>query len=87
MFIKRGANGFHDTWKWIIGAIVIFLGCQLIGALPFTVAVMFKLFSTNGMDALNSMDETTLMNTFSKNITFFINDQFRFRYTDLVDLD
>lgn len=72
MFITRGANGFHDTWKWIIGAVVIFLGCQLIGALPFTIAVFYEQLAENGMQGLSSMDESTMMNIFSKNITFFL---------------
>ena len=72
MFIKRGANGFHDTWKWLIGAVVIFLGCQFFGAMPFTIAVIYEQFTLHGMDGLNSLDESTLMNTFSKNVTFFL---------------
>jgi hypothetical protein len=72
MFIKRGANGFHDSWKWVLGAVVIFLGCQLMGALPFTIAVFYQQISENGMDTLALLDESTLMTTFSKNITFFL---------------
>lgn len=72
MFIKRGANGFHDAWKWIIGAFVIFIGCQLVGAIPFIAAVFYKLMSESGPNALNTITESTLMNTFSKNVTFFL---------------
>ncbi len=72
MFILKGANGFHDGWKWIIGAIVIFIGCQLVGAMPFLIAIIFELISNDGLQSMSSLDESSMMNIFSKNITFFL---------------
>ncbi|MDP5077797.1 MAG: CPBP family intramembrane metalloprotease [Nonlabens sp.] len=70
MFIERANNAQNEAWRWLIGFVVIFLGCQFIGGIPFIVAVALKLFQEGNMAAMQ--DEATLMTTYSSNITFFL---------------
>lgn len=69
MFIEKGHNAMNEPWRWIVGMIVIFLGCQLFGALPFGIAVVVKQIMDGSM---GMMDEAAMMNTFSSNMTFFL---------------
>lgn len=70
MFIKQGNNAFNEPWRWLLGFFVIFLGCQFIGGIPLAVAVGVKSFQDGNLNALQ--DESTVMNIFSSNVTFFL---------------
>ncbi len=69
MFIKRAANAQNEVWRWLLGLLVIFLGCQLLGALPFTIAIAVKAVSDGNMAVLS--DESALMSYLPSNVTFF----------------
>ena len=42
MYIEQGYKGLHDAWRYVVGFLAVFIGWQLIGALPLTVAVVIK---------------------------------------------
>ena len=70
MFIKQAFNYLHDAWRYIVGAIVIFIASQL-GAIPFALIAAFKLMQEGG--DLASLDDTaTLMTILDSNLTLFL---------------
>lgn len=72
MFIQRADNKYNEPWRWIIGFIAIFLGCQLFGGIPFLIAVIFEEIAVNGnVNSMMNADESYLMNVLSNNATFF----------------
>lgn len=70
MFIERANNKLNETWRWLIGFVVIFLGCQFIGSLPLLGATAVKAIQDGNLESLQ--DEEALMNVFSSNTTFFL---------------
>ena len=42
MYIEQGYKGAHEPWRYVVGFLAVFIGWQLIGALPLTAAVVFK---------------------------------------------
>lgn len=72
MFIQRANNTYNEPWRWILGFIAIFLGCQFFGAIPFLIAMVVEEISVNGnVNNMMGADESYLMNVLSHNTTFF----------------
>jgi len=69
-FFKKGFNGFHDSWRYIIGFIVIFVFWQIIGYIPFlsTIVVREEFFG----DGFNMHILSNMMTLLSPNLTFFL---------------
>ncbi|MCX2719447.1 CPBP family intramembrane glutamic endopeptidase [Lentiprolixibacter aurantiacus] len=42
MYIEQGYKGYHEPWRYVVGFLAVFIGWQLIGALPLTAAVVIK---------------------------------------------
>jgi len=42
MYIEQGYKGFHEPWRYVVGLLAVFIGWQLIGALPLTAMVVIK---------------------------------------------
>jgi hypothetical protein len=69
MFIEKAANAQNEVWRWLMGFVVIFAGCQIIGGLPLVIALGIKAVKDGDMSLIK--DETAMMTTFSPNLTFF----------------
>ena len=70
-FFRNGLNGFHEWWRYLAGAFIIFIIWQ-IGSIPLAVAVIVKKAMNSGLD-MSSMDEMSgFMNVLSPNLTFFL---------------
>ena len=70
MFIKQAFNYLHDSWRYVVGVIVIFIVSQL-GAIPFALIAAFKLMNEGG--DLTELDDTaTLMTILDSNLTLFL---------------
>lgn len=70
MYIARAYQYLHESWRYIVGAIVIFLISQL-GALPLLAAVMIKLMSDGG-DMTLLEDPNMIMTVLDSNLTLFL---------------
>ena len=42
MYIEQGYKGFHEPWRYVVGLLAVFIGWQVIGALPLTALVVIK---------------------------------------------
>lgn len=42
MYIEQGHRGFSDTWRYIIGFLIVFIGWQIIGGIPLVAALLMK---------------------------------------------
>ncbi len=70
MFIERAYQSLHDSWRYIIGFVVIFLVWQL-GSIPLLVAVLLKILADGGNIA-SLEDPTVLMGALESNLTLFL---------------
>lgn len=70
MFIERAYQSLHDSWRYIIGFVVIFLVWQL-GSIPLIGAVMLKILSEGG-DITTLEDPNVLMGVLDSNLTVFL---------------
>ncbi|MFI2742342.1 lysostaphin resistance A-like protein [Zhouia sp. PK063] len=66
-YIKQAFKYQHEFWKYFIGFCFSFLGSQIIGAIFFFIAMAVKMV-TDGTNAINLSDESSLMNIFDSNI-------------------
>ncbi|MCH9660750.1 MAG: CPBP family intramembrane metalloprotease [Bacteroidetes bacterium] len=72
MYIKQAYNYLHDAWRYIVGSIAVFIAWQVIGALPFTLAIIFKLMG-DGEDVFAYLeDPNKLMSVLDSNLTLFL---------------
>lgn len=70
MFIKQAYQGNHELWRWLVGIVVIFIGWQVIGAMPLGFAVVSKLMAEGNFSV--TIEESDLLTTLSSNTTFFL---------------
>lgn len=71
MFIAQALKFKHDSWRYWLGIIVIFIIWQL-GSIPLAIAVFAKVLSQGGdLDALGD-DPNALMQILSPNLTLFL---------------
>lgn len=70
MYIAQAYQYLHESWRYIVGAIVIFLISQL-GALPLLAAVMIKLMADGG-DMTLLEDPNMIMTVLDSNLTLFL---------------
>ena len=69
-FVAQAFKAQHDAWRYVVGTVLIFVIWQF-GQLPFVGAVTWKLIK-DGKSITELNDYTTLTNTLSKNLTFFL---------------
>lgn len=69
-FIAQAYKAQHDAWRYIVGTILIFVIWQA-GTIPFLGAVTWEVYQSGG-DMSTLGEYSTMMNTLSKNTTFFL---------------
>ncbi|GGE44671.1 CPBP family intramembrane glutamic endopeptidase [Psychroflexus planctonicus] len=69
-FVAQGFKAQHDAWRYIVGTVLIFVIWQF-GQLPFAGIVSWKLLE-QGESISSINDYSVMMNTLSKNLTFFL---------------
>ncbi|NQY30310.1 MAG: CPBP family intramembrane metalloprotease [Flavobacteriaceae bacterium] len=58
MFISQVYKGVYEGWKYILGFFVVFvIGAQVIGAIPFGIAVIMKSIKDEGDFNMSSLDD------------------------------
>ncbi len=70
MYIAQAYKFLHDWWRYLVGAIVIFLASQL-GAIPLFIAATMKLMSEGG-DISQLEDPNMIMTILESNLTLFL---------------
>ena len=71
MFIGQAHKFKHDSWRYLLGILVIFIIWQL-GSIPLAIAVFAKVFQDGGdINALGE-DPNALMQVLSPNLTLFL---------------
>ncbi|MEC3907959.1 CPBP family intramembrane glutamic endopeptidase [Tamlana sp. 2201CG12-4] len=43
MYIAQAFKGLYDSWRYLVGTVIIFLAWQLIGAIPLGIAIIAKI--------------------------------------------
>ncbi len=49
MYIEQGFKGLYESWRYLVGLIIILVGWQLIGSLPLIAALIIKSIKTGAM--------------------------------------
>ena len=77
MFIELAYKSLHNFWRYLLGSVLVIFA-SVIGQLPLTVAVLFKLGVSN-MDnpeelqsSMENLDQNAIMGVLDKNLTFFL---------------
>lgn len=68
MYIEQGYKGDHESWRYIIGVLLIFLGWQVVGAIPLVGVVIFKSLGGNDIP----MDLTQMSQAIGSNLFLFL---------------
>ncbi len=71
MFIQLAYKYLHDSWRYIVGFIVIFLIWQL-GSVPFFIIAMLKYMGNGGNVYELQSDPNVLMTVLDSNLAFFL---------------
>ncbi len=49
MFIEQGFKGLHEFWRYLVGALIVFIGWQFIGAIPLSLVLLGEAFESGAM--------------------------------------
>lgn len=70
MYIEQAFRAKHELWRYLVGALLVFLVSQL-GAIPLIFIATFKLMSDGG-DVTTIQDQNVLMSILDSNLTLFL---------------
>ncbi len=70
MYIAQAFNVLHDWWRYFVGLVIVFIAWQVIGGIPFGVAVFFKVFKDGGN--FQDLDQNALMSVLEPNLNLFL---------------
>lgn len=66
MYIEQAFKGLHESWKYVVGFIVVFvIATQIIGAMPLMGAIAYKTLETGNM--IDMSDMSNVYNLFDSN--------------------
>lgn len=71
MFIESAFKYLHDSWRYIVGFIVVFIVWQL-GSIPLVVAAMFQYMADGGSVFEFQENPNLLMTVLDSNLTLFL---------------
>ncbi|MDR9448392.1 MAG: CPBP family intramembrane glutamic endopeptidase [Psychroflexus sp.] len=69
-FFKNGFNGFHEWWRYVAGAVIIFIIWQM-GQIPLIGAIMYKSYQ-DGIEMQVLLSPDNIMTVLPQNLTFFL---------------
>lgn len=69
-FFKNGFNGFHEWWRYVAGAVIIFIIWQM-GQIPLIGAIMYKSYQ-DGIEMQALLSPDNIMTVLPQNLTFFL---------------
>lgn len=65
MYIEQGYKGLHEAWRYLLGLLVVFIGWQIVGAIPLTAIIVIKSLNTGNMPtSISEMSELLGSNMF-----------------------
>ena len=71
MYIEQAFKGFHESWKYVVGFIVVFvIATQIIGAMPLMGAIAYKTLETGNM--IDMSDMSNVYSLFDSNTTLLL---------------
>jgi hypothetical protein len=71
MYIEQAFKGLHESWKYVVGFIVVFvIATQIIGAMPLMGAIAYKTLETGNMTDMSDM--SNVYSLFDSNTTLIL---------------
>ena len=71
MYIEQAFKGLHESWKYVVGFIVVFvIATQIIGAMPLMGAIAYKTLETGNMTDMSDM--SNVYSLFDSNTTLLL---------------
>lgn len=70
MYIAQAFKGLHDWWRYLLGLVIVLIAWQVLGGIPFGIAVFAKLFSDGGN--MDGMDQNDLLSVLEPNLNLFL---------------
>jgi membrane protease YdiL (CAAX protease family) len=68
MYIEQGYKGNYESWRYIVGVLIIFIGWQIIGAIPLLAVLMVKSLAGGAIP----MDVAGMSNLLGSNLFLFL---------------
>lgn len=69
-YIQQAYRGLHEWWHYFLGIVVIFIAWQIVGGIPFGIAILYKIFK-DGRD-LGNLDQNELLSILEPNLNLFL---------------
>jgi len=70
MYIAQALKGLHDWWRYLLGLVIVLIAWQVLGGLPFLIAILVKVLNTGGN--LSSFNKTDLLSMLEPNLNLFL---------------
>ncbi len=71
MYIEQAFKGLHESWKYVVGFIIVFvIATQIIGAMPLMGAIAYKTLETGNM--IDMSDMSNVYSLFDSNTTLLL---------------
>ncbi|TNJ46553.1 CPBP family intramembrane metalloprotease [Tamlana fucoidanivorans] len=71
MYIAQAYKGLHDSWRYLVGVVIIFFAWQFIGAIPLGGAVTIKMYLVKDLDKIPS-DLSGIIELLGSNLFLFL---------------
>ncbi|GAA4232466.1 CPBP family intramembrane metalloprotease [Postechiella marina] len=69
MYIAQAFKGLHEWWRYLLGLVIVSIAWQVIGGIPFFIAVMVKLLGEGG--DITNLNESELLSVLEPNLNLF----------------
>lgn len=69
MYIAQVYNTLHDWWRYLVGTLIVIVGV-ILGQIPYTIAVMYKVFEQGG--DMMSISEEEMMSALEPNLNLLL---------------
>ncbi len=73
MYITQAFKSLHDWWRYLIGLVIVFIAWQLLGGIPFLIALIAKIIKDGGNIAeLDKLSQNDLLSILEPNLNLFL---------------
>lgn len=72
MFIEQAYKGLYETWRYIVGALIIIIIWMMIGQAPLTIVLMWKVFASGQVPTGTGIQALLKVSGISSNLFIFL---------------
>ncbi|MCA0959979.1 CPBP family intramembrane metalloprotease [Muricauda ruestringensis] len=69
MYIEQAYKGFTESWRYIVGFLIVFICWQILGGIPLLIALLLK---SSSLSTMTTSDLGTMSETLGSNLFFLL---------------